>query len=487
MLPGVRFKIQNGALKGQNVSQDGVSGVILTGVAGSAGVAPTWELTVESAPSAALTLGFNFPDGSVLSLAIAGTETIAQIAEAISNLVKVGYTFELTAEAVVLITAPLSLAETVVSGDFGIDYGSFISVSNFNAGTKPGIELNKAYKVTMLSQAETLGITATGSNSFAYKIISDFYKMAAEGSELYFFLVSNSVLMSQMIDKDYGIIANFQTQTKGRVRNLTITRIASAEFNAGPNSLDEDVATAVRMGEITRLYYVEKMKPFRLIVDGKNFTGNSEALIDWRTENNSGVAIFIASSTASNNASVGLLLGSKAQQPVQRKVSRVKNGKLPIDAAFLTNLENSEDEEAIWDELHKKGYIFIRTYPHKTGLFFSSDTTCTSLTDDYSSLARGSVIDKGMIIAYLVFVEEIDDEIDTDDNGDLDAGQVKDLQSTIEETLGARMVQNKECTSAICVIDPNQDTNSSGNLDIILRIKPRGYKTYINVNLGFTL
>lgn len=488
MLPGVKFKIENGALGGQDISADGVSGIILSGVAGVAGEAPSWELEFDGTPPVAdSAILVSFPDGTEITVSLTADSTLAELAtEFASQIVKEGYVVTSPSSVKVLITAPLVLAQKVIAGDLSLSTNTLITLSDFSAGVVPGIELLKLYRFTALKQAEEIGILEVSPNALAHRAIKEFFEMAAEGSELFIYLVAAARKMSEMVDKDYGILSDFISKTNGRVRNLAVSRIASETFSAG-NSLDEDVDLTLKKGEISRKYYAEKMQPFRLIVDGKNFDGESISLKDYRAESYSGVAVFLGSSDFSSNASIGLLLGSKAQLPVQRKVSRVKNGKLPIEKAYFTNGELIENEEAIWEECHNKGYIFLRTYPNRSGYYFSSDTTCTSLTDDYSSLSRGSVIDKAMLIAYDVFVEEIDDEIDTNENGDLDAGQVKDLQSTIEETLNVKMVQNGECTSVLCVIDPTQDTMSTGELEIVLRVKPRGYKTYINVSLGFTL
>lgn len=487
MLPGAKIKIENGAIGGQNISQDGVSGFILSGVAGVAGVAPSWDFDFVQSPTTDVSLIMTFPDNTEIVISfLAGTTHEELMHEFALQINKEGYTVSHDAPfGKVTLIGPMSLAGNVTAQDLTLSSYDEVMIHDFTAGVIPGIELRKAYTFKTLKQAEDIGILEVSPNAFAHKVIKDFYSMAAEGSELKIYLVDYAIKMSEMVDKDFGVLSDFIGKTSGRVRNLSVSRIASQTFTSA-NSLDSDVDLALMKGEVARKYYAGKMQPFRLIVDGKNLS-HSAPLKDYRKEAYSGCSVFVGSNAFGSNASVGLLLGAKAQQPVQRKVSRVKNGKLPIEKAYFTDGKLIEDEETIWDELHDKGYIFIRTFPNRSGYHFSSDTTCTSLQDDYSSLSRGSVIDKAMLIAHEVFVEEVDDEIDTDENGDLDAGQLKGLQSTIEEELKARMVKNGECTSVICLIDPNQDTMSNAELEIELRIKPRGYKTYINISLGYTL
>ncbi len=73
-----------------------------------------------------------------------------------------------------------------------------------------------------------------------------------------------------------------------------------------------------------------------------------------------------------------------ASLPVQRKISRVKNGALPISGAYFSNTNDTETHENAWNSIHDKGYIFFRTFVGKSGYFFNDDPTATALTDETS-------------------------------------------------------------------------------------------------------
>jgi hypothetical protein len=347
------------------------------------------------------------------------------------------------------------------------------------------VTIGSVYQIFSLADAEAIGIMSSGTNAYAHSHIKDFYDTAGNGSELWFMLAASTITMEDMLDKTKLFAPKLLDAANGSIRKLAVSRKSAAGITI-TNGLDADVDKALIKGQVLADEYVNNFKPFRFIVDGKDFNGTVGDLKDYRTASFNRGSVLIGAISSSKNASVGFILGTMAKLPVQRKISRVKNGALPISDAYFTNQTTTESLENAWGSIHDKGYIFFRTFVGKSGYFFNSDSTATSLSDDYSSLSRGFVIDKATTIAYLTFVEEIEDEAEVNDAGQIDGAIVKALQAKIESNIELQMIRKDEASGVDAFIDPNQDVLATDTLDMSLKVRPKGYKKYINIELGFT-
>ena len=343
----------------------------------------------------------------------------------------------------------------------------------------------KAYNIFSLEQAIDLGVKPVGVNAFAYQHIKDFYDAAGVGSNLWIMLVPMAVTMEEMLDlsKDYASV--LLDAARGGIRKLGVSRKSSSGVSI-ENGLDSDVDKALIKGQALAKMYSQRFKPFRLLIDGKDFNGNVGDLKDYRTAQFNRAGVLIGSISTGKNAAIGFTLGYMASLDVQRKISRVKNGALPISKAYFTDGSDTEDFQNAWENIHDKGYIFFRTFIGKSGYFFSDDPTATSSTDDYGQFSRGFVMDKALVLTYQVFIDEIGDEIQVDENGKLNPALVKALQGKIEQVIKLQMLAPGQISDVKAHIDPFQNILSSNKLEISLKIQPVGYKNFIEIRLGFS-
>lgn len=346
------------------------------------------------------------------------------------------------------------------------------------------IAIGEPKVIFSLQDAIDTGIDSV-SNDFAYRQIREFYSTAGTGAELYVMLVSDTMTQTSMLD-----VTNTNGASKlldfagGRVRMLFTAFHPDEDYEPTLTSgIDSDVLTAIVKAQQLAEIYAEKQAPIRVFISGRAFTGNAALLPNLRSMSNNRVAVVVGSTGSEGIASVGLFAGRCAAIPVQRKASRVKDRALPIVSAYVGGL--SVDTYSGLNLMHDKGFIVLRTFPGVAGYFFSDDPTATSSTDDYAFVARGRVIDKAHIIAYLTFIEELHDEVPIDSSGRLSMGLIKYLETKIENQIGQIMVANGEVSSVNCSIDPNQNILTNNKLIVILRITPVGYNSTIEVQLGF--
>ena len=103
--------------------------------------------------------------------------------------------------------------------------------------------------------------------------------------------------------------------------------------------------------------------------------------------------------------------------------------------------------------------------------------------DDYRLLALGRVVDKAAVIASAFFTEEIENEIDVDEQGKIASHAAFHLEERIKQQLSVAM-GHQMSGEARCKIT-SENIVSTGKLSALLRVRPKGYTTYIDVNLGF--
>jgi len=348
-----------------------------------------------------------------------------------------------------------------------------------------GLPLGTPKVIFSLNEAQDLGILATGSNASAHRHIREFYDLAGEGAELYIMTVADTVTLTQQADLTNATGATkLLDAAQGRIRLLGLTRTPAASYIPGlTDGLDKDSLDAITKAQQLALAYGAQYKPVRVLIEGRKLdTANLATLKDLRTYTANHAGVVIGSTTNDGSASVGLVLGRAASIPVQRNIGRVKDGALPILSAYV-NTAKSEDLTS-GDLLHDKGYIFLRTFVGRSGYYLNDDPMCAPVTDDYSQLALGRVIDKATMVAYQTYVEELNDEITIDESGKISVPVIKYLQNKIESAVNLAMVD--EISSFSAYIDADQNVLSTGKLTVKAAIVPMGYTKTIEVLLGFT-
>ncbi len=351
-------------------------------------------------------------------------------------------------------------------------------------------------QIFSLADAEALGITSAydSDDRKVHRQIADFYEMAGDGAELWISIVPDTVTMAQIctVGNATNSAKKLLEAANGAIRLLAVARTPDGVVTAS-DGFDQDVAAAVTAAQALAEAYATDHKPLRVILEGRDYQGTVSAVKDYTNGSDNRVAIvamgfepYGATPTASKAAAVGRALGAAAAQPVQRKISRVKNGDLGLTQAFLSDGTSLADiQEADLSALHDKGIIVPRTFTGINGFFFSSDRTATGESDDFSSLARGRVIDKAQSIAYQVLSREIEDDITLNAQGQLPLVVMKSYKANVETAFNAQMVSQGEASSAELILDANQDILANDGIQATISIIPVGYSSNIQVDLKF--
>ena len=183
-------------------------------------------------------------------------------------------------------------------------------------------------------------------------------------------------------------------------------------------------------------------------------------------------------------AAIGFALGRAAVNPVQRNIARVKDGPISeVEAGFSSNEALSEFTDTELEVMHNKGYIFLREFPEKAGFYFNDDNAATKIDDDYSSISNGRVVDKASRITRSVYIEELNDDFDLNQDGTLPAGKISDFQTQVETEIASQM--NGEISAVTAFADPSQNVQSTDEVKIEVQVRRRGQGKFFKIELGF--
>ncbi len=343
------------------------------------------------------------------------------------------------------------------------------------------LELGKPYAIYSIDGAKALGIEAEGVNAHAYRHISEFYAVAGSGAKLWIIVMATTTKLSDMVDMEKTPCAAKMLLNKAAGEIVALGITTQTDGAATVDGLDSEVYTAMLKGQLLADEYVKQIMPFVCLIEGRKMT-DADSLRSLKTETKYRQAIVLASTMDDGSASVGLVLGQIAALPVQRKISRVKNGSLPIEAGYLTDGIAIDEREDL-NTIHDKRFVIFRKFPNRSGFFFNGDMTATSETDDLNIIARIRTIDKAMKIAYNTYVEEIDDDVEVNSDGTLHPSVAAYLKEKIETQVNGSM--QGEMSSFKATVDTSIDILSGADQVIYLDIIPRGYLTNIRVVLGF--
>lgn len=346
------------------------------------------------------------------------------------------------------------------------------------------IAIGESKQIFSLEDAKKIGITEA-ENPFAYKHVKAFYEYAGTSAELWIMLVSDATTMEQMADHEKTFAKKLLEDAGGKIRVLGILKKSSVSPTIS-GSIDADTDKAVIKAQKLADDFAEKYFPVRVIISANDFSGDVQSLKDYSTTKFNRVSLLLANTDGEKEASIGLALARLASTPVQRNIGRVKDGAVEHTQAYFTGGAKVESLSSAWDSIADKNYIFLRNFAGKAGFFFTDDPTLTGETDDFKTLANGFVMDKAVIIAYNVLVENLGDEIQVAENGTIHPAVIKAWQNSVESNINGQMTSKGELSSCKVVIDEKQDIIRTGIMEVNIKLQPVGYAKYITVKIGFT-
>lgn len=354
-----------------------------------------------------------------------------------------------------------------------------------NGVATASISLNDPRQLFSPRDLDALGINLQN-NEAAWKDVQAFYARAGEGAELWLTLYSAATNLAVVCGTDpASSVQRTLSAAGGRVRLLGVNRVPPIGYTPIiTTGLDADVLTALTNLQNVLVLHATGYRPVRAFLPGIAWSGLTAGLLNLRTRSENRCAVVLGADTSEGNAAIGLVLGRAASISVHRNIGRVKDGLMANEAWFTGGINRvARNFETMWAQLHEFGFIFLRSYQGKNGFFFNDDPMAAPVSDDYSSLAHGRVIDKAMTIAYTTYIDELLDTVEIDQDGKLPAATCKYFEARINNAVNTLMAG--EISSFRSFVDPAQNVLGTGRLTVAITIVPLGTLREIVVQLGF--
>lgn len=359
--------------------------------------------------------------------------------------------------------------------------------------TEGTVTAGTPFLVTNKAGIEVLSLT-TANNALAVKffneVIAETALLGLNEFKLYVLLVASTTTVDDMCDVSNNSGAKKLVDfANGAIRHLFALSNDTLVYPSGTglttdNGINEDCYTAITNMKALIASYAALPNnwPMRGCVGGTSFTGTATDVTD-QTENTANtVQLIIGDTVSGDGCALGIVAGRRMALPVQRKLSRVKNGPISSTTAFIGS--TSADAYLSTSTLTGKGIVTFKKITNYTGFYFTGDNTCCPTTDDYHVYPRGSVIDKAHRIIVDVYNNEIDDEVDTNDDGTIDAGAAKTLQTLMETAGKENMVAFNNCKEVNANVSTSQNVATSGTVGIEVNVKGRDYQSKFDVTVG---
>jgi hypothetical protein len=363
---------------------------------------------------------------------------------------------------------------------------------------------NTPYLVTSMQDVAALGIVDDVDNHIVYKTLSEFFKEAGSGTELWIYAVPRTDLLSDKFKPDgvTGVVPvkSFLDATNGKIRGLMTCFNPDGTFTSDVvDGLESEVLELVAAAQTFAEDYTQNQyAPFFVVTEGYGFNGTHADLPDLTTMEYNRVGILLGDTEtrtgtyASKGAAIGVLGGRIAKNAVHVNIGKVRDGALtPLELFIVDDTADVYNVGA----LHAKGFITFRKHVNRSGYYFTDDPLATLTSDDYHYLARRRVIDKAFRIAYDALLDFLLDDIDVNSNGSISPIYAKTMQGVVENRIFNSMTTNGELSTDAtdandlgvrAEIDLTHNVTSSSTIKLSgLQVKPKGYARWIDVPLGF--
>jgi hypothetical protein len=341
---------------------------------------------------------------------------------------------------------------------------------------------NKVFIINGIDDAVTQGITLAAEPA-AYRQLSEFYGELGGKQTCYLLLLPNTVTLAEMIDPAIANHANLLLASTGGTEGyLAIFKSNPVGYDPGADFMDQDVAAAVAMAKTFVTYWNDKLRFFRVIIEGRVADETKPTIYAPNIAANGFAQVVLGGSMNDGSASVGAALARKVKYPCHIKTGKVANGPLALQNVYIGTKLLKDVANLI--TLHGLGYNTFITYPDHPGVYFGIDNMASN--DDFKIMVHGAVCDAVARVARSVYVDDLEGEVDANPDGTITEEDAKHLEDTIELKVNSNLASRISKDGFKCIVDRSVNIINTNSTVIQLSVRPKGYKTFINVTIGLT-
>jgi hypothetical protein len=150
--------------------------------------------------------------------------------------------------------------------------------------------------------------------------------------------------------------------------------------------------------------------------------------------------------------------------------------------AFANGVTAKPERYLSTDELHSLGYISYVTYPNKAGFYFGIDNMASD--DDFKILVHGALIDAVAKVATDVYINDLEGEVDTNEDGTIKEIDAKHLEDVVTQRVNISLADR--LSGFIAEVNRTVNIIETSKTRIKLKVRPKGYNTFIEIEIGLT-
>lgn len=354
------------------------------------------------------------------------------------------------------------------------------------SGMVTGVEIGTLYKLEQVLDAERMGIDAAydaDNDLRVYRHITEFYRMAEEGTTLYLLVGAEASTMEDLIT-NYG--QQMVTEAGGELRRIAVAFNPPAAYApVYVDGLEETVRASIPLAQTLHDWSWETDRPVNVFLEGRGINGLVAAQLNLRgidvlgsIQEYTNVSLCIGqdwdyaetlTGEAQNFADVGTMLGTSASIDVNRNIGEVETldisdaKKLKWLTAGLSNHSKITAVEADLETYDEKGYVFGMSYVGITGFRWNDDHVCSpeKVDDDgyiaVSSIAHGLANAKAARELRKRLLPKVKTQVPVDSTtGKLSTGMVKYFEG-LGNAAFDYMAGLGEISGGKTIVDPHSD------------------------------
>lgn len=340
--------------------------------------------------------------------------------------------------------------------------------------------IGRVWTVFNLLDAVGQGITEVD-EPFLYRHVKEFYDEVGGNQEFWIMGTADTQTLNGVLDNNDETGAKKLIRvSNGKIRLLGVTRKPNVGYNAGNAFYDAETESSFLKAKTFCEARLTELIPLRVLIEGRVVNDSSLDRFEPKTAQVGSAGLVVGGSANDGSASVGTALGRAVKYGAHIKLGKVANGPLSISTVYI-GTKLLKDFIGL-DSLHGTGIISFMQHPNRAGYYFGVDRMAS--TDDYRYLAYGRVTDKAAIICAATYQDDLEAEANIDKTGNIDETEIKHLKDKLTLQVNAQMAD--QVSDFTVYIDPAQPLIDTSTLKVKARVKPLGYKTFIEVDLGLT-
>lgn len=182
---------------------------------------------------------------------------------------------------------------------------------------------------------------------------------------------------------------------------------------------------------------------------------------------------------------IGPLLGVLSARAVNESIAWVRKCDTGLSAAVFSDGTPYESvSQSTLSTLDTAGYIYTRTYPGITGVFFSDSHTMDSATGDYVFIERQRTMDKAVRGTRASLLPELGRPLAFNADGTLRADTLQHLRTVAGKAV-EQMEKDGEVSGWAVDVDPAQDVLGTSTVEFSIHAVPMGVMRKAKVSIGY--